>query len=78
MSETTKRKIVEIIENNTTVRNLDAKNSFLLSPSMRFCFRVLLLYSLDIMDTITIAKKSFNQAATQELKCQMYGKLNIP
>ena len=34
-------------------------NSFLLNPSIRFCLRVLLLYSLAIIETITIAKKNF-------------------
>ena len=36
--------------------------SFLFSPSIKFCFNVLLLYSLPIIDTTTIAKKNLNKA----------------
>jgi len=61
--ETMKRKKVEITANTSTVRNLDKINSRLLNPSIRFCFKVLLLYSLDIIETITIARNNFKVAA---------------
>ena len=35
-----------------------------IKPSIKFCLMVLLLYSLAIIDTITIAKKNFKEAAT--------------
>ena len=63
ISETTNRKMVEIKENTVTVKNLEAMNSFLLRPSIKFCFSVLLVYSLDIMETITIARNNFSKAA---------------
>ena len=39
---------------------------------------VLLLYSLPIMLTTTIAKKNLNCAAKKVVMCQMIGKLKIP
>ena len=54
---------VEITENNITVKNLERTNSFLLNPSIKFCLRVLLLYSLAIIETITIAKNNLRIAA---------------
>ena len=62
----------------TTVKNFDCINSFLLNPSMRFCFNVPYEYSFAIMETMTIAKKNFKIAAMYVLKCQIYGKLKIP
>jgi hypothetical protein len=63
ISETTIRKKVDITAKRRTVINFDKTNSFLLNPSIRFCFKVLWLYSLDIIETITIARKSFKIAA---------------
>jgi hypothetical protein len=76
--DTTKTKTVEIKAKEMTVKNLDRINSFFESPSIRFCFIVLLLYSLAIMDTMTMAKKSLKTAVTKVLKCHMYGKLKMP
>ncbi len=45
---------------------------------MRFCFKVLLLYSLPIMLTTTMAKKNLNCEAKKVVKCQIIGKLKIP
>jgi hypothetical protein len=45
---------------------------------MRFCFNVLLLYSLPIIDTTTIAKKNLNSAEKKVVICQIIGKLKIP
>lgn len=53
-------------------------NSFLLNPSMRFCLMVLLLYSLPIILTTTMAKKNLNCAAKKVVICQIMGKLNMP
>lgn len=64
--------------NTRTVRNFESTNSFLDRPSIRFCLMVLLLYSFDIIDTMTMARKSLNQAVKKVLKCQMYGKLKMP
>ena len=57
-------KSVDTPEKTTTVRNLESINSFLLNPSMRFCFKVLLLYSFAVIDTITTARKNLSIAAT--------------
>ena len=53
-------------------------NSFLLNPSIKFCFMVLLLYSFPIIDTTTIAKKNLNCDAKKVVRCQTIGKLKIP
>jgi hypothetical protein len=78
MSEIIPINNVEIMENKTTASTFEVRNSFLLKPSMRFCFIVLLLYSLATMETIITAKNILKNAAKNVLKCQMYGKLKIP
>ena len=50
----------------------------MLKPSIRFCLIVLLLYSLPIILTTTIAKNSLNWAVKKVVMCQMYGKSKIP
>lgn len=50
----------------------------MLKPSIRFCLIVLLLYSLPIILTTTIAKKNLNCEAKNVVICQIIGKLNIP
>jgi len=62
--ETTNTNTVEINANEITVSTLDRMNSFLDNPSIKFCLMVLLLYSLDIIDTMTMAKNSLNNAVT--------------
>src|SRR5690606_7622524 len=52
--------------------------SFLLNPSIRFCFKVLLLYSFPIILTTTIAKKNLNCEAKNVVICQIIGKLKMP
>ena len=69
IKETIKTNMVDIKENETTVKNLERINSFLDKPSIKFCFMVLLLYSLAIIETMTIARKSLKNAVTKVLKC---------
>src|SRR5690606_1818544 len=45
---------------------------------MRFCLMVLLLYSLETIETITMAKNNLNHEAINVLKCHIYGKLKMP
>ena len=70
--------IVDTNEKNTSVKNFERMNSFLLKPSIRFCFKVLLLYSLPIILTTTMAKKNLNCEAKNVVKCQIIGKLKMP
>ena len=58
-----KTKIVEPKAKTTTVKNLDWMNSFLLNPSIKFCFNVPYVYSLAIIETMTIARNNFKMAA---------------
>jgi hypothetical protein len=69
---------VESAEKTATTITLEAINSLFESPSIRFCFKVRLLYSFEIIETITTAKKSLKKAAIKLLKCQISGKLKIP
>lgn len=69
--DTTNTNPVEIRANEITVRNLESMNSFLESPSIKFCFIVLLLYSFAIIETMTMAKKSLKKAVIKVLKCQI-------
>jgi hypothetical protein len=69
--ETSKTKKVEINENEITVKNFESTNSFLESPSIKFCFMVLLLYSLDIIETMTMARNSLKKAVIKVLKCHI-------
>lgn len=71
-------KNVEPKANRPTVISFEAINSFLLKPSIRFCFKVPYVYSLAVIETITTAKKIFRIAAIYVLKCQINGKLKIP
>ena len=73
-----KTRSVEIITKAAIAYTLDFRNSALLIPSMRFCFKVLYEYSLPIIAIITMAKNIFKSAMIKVLKCQIYGKLKIP
>ena len=53
-------------------------NSFLLKPSIKFCLIVLLLYSLPIILTTTMAKNNLKYDAKNVVICQMIGKLKMP
>ena len=58
--------MVDTNEKNTSVQNFESINSRLLKPSIKFCFKVLQLYSLDIIDTITNNKKNFKKKEEEE------------
>jgi hypothetical protein len=69
--ETTNTKIVEINAKDITVKNFERMNSFFDKPSIRFCLMVLLLYSLAIIETMTIARNNLKNAVMNVLKCQI-------
>ena len=63
IKDITKTKTVEAKAKLITIKNLDFINSFLLSPSIKFCFNVPFVYSFAIIDTIIMARNILNKEA---------------